>query len=494
MDGTEGDDDCGMAMTTVRDLLRILPHEAFTGPASAARRAVRGCSTDSRSLKKGEVFIALTGERFDGHDFIEAAAAKGAAVAVVSGEWFRRGSHLQNLPPMIVVEDTLAAYGRIATAHRSAFQYPVIAVAGSNGKTTTKELIADVLATRYDVLRTEGNLNNLIGVPAMMLRMAAHHTAAVIEIGTNAPGEIARLCGILRPTHGIITNIGREHLELLGSVEGVAREEGALFDYLAANGGTAFVNLDDPHIARMGRRLERRITYGRAPRADVAGKKGRLNEAGAPSLEITDRRGGRERSFVLQLRTPGEHTAQNALAAAAVGLGMRIPPVRVKKVLEQFEPHIYKGGYARLAVMKAANGATVLNDTYNSNPDSTLAALRALRALRPGRGGRRIALLADMKELGASSATEHAGVGRELAGMPKIDLAIFHGAEMRHAYEAMMALAPQRALYFDDRRRLLDELCDMVTPADAILVKGSRGMKMEEIVLRLLCSETDPAW
>lgn len=475
-----------MSMATIRDLLTILPYNTFTGAAAVARRAIKGYSTDSRSLKKGDVFIALVGEQFDGHAFIEAVAAKGAAAAIVSQDWFGQGKELGNLPPMIVVDDTLAAYGRIATEHRAGFKYPVIAVAGSNGKTTTKELIADVLATKHDVLRTEGNLNNLIGVPAMMLRMTAQHTAAVIEIGTNSPGEIAQLCRILRPTHGIITNIGREHLELLGSVEGVAREEGALFEYLAANGGTAFVNLDDPHIARMGRKLEKKVTYGRGARAEIAGKKGKLNEAGAPMLEITDRRRGESRNFTMQLRTPGEHTAQNALAAAAVGLALRIAPTQVRRTLEQFEPHIYKGGYARLAVMKTAGGATVLNDTYNANPDSTVVALRALLALRPGRGGRRIALLADMKELGASSAAEHAGIGDELARLPKVDLAILHGDEMRHAYQALAASAPERAMYFAGRKELLDALQSIVTPADVILVKGSRGMKMEDAVRRLL--------
>lgn len=480
-----------MSIGTLRDLLSILPHDTFTGTAATARRTVRGYSTDSRSLKKGEVFIALTGEQFDGHAFIESIAGKGAAAAVVSRKWFGGNGEREHLLPMIVVENTLAAYGRIATGHRSQFSYPVIAVAGSNGKTTTKELAADVLATKHNVLRTEGNLNNLIGVPAMMLRMSAEHTTAVIEIGTNSPGEIARLCEILRPTHGIITNIGREHLELLGSVEGVAREEGALFEYLAANGGTAFVNLDDPHIARMGRALEKKVTYGRGTGAQIAGKKGKLNEAGAPLLEITDRRRGEPRSFSVQLRTPGEHTAQNALAAAAVGLALRIPPTQVRKVLEQFQPHIYKGGYARLAVMKAAGGVTVLNDTYNANPDSTIAALRALLALKPGRGGRRIALLGDMKELGASSAAEHRGIGDELVRLPKVDLAILFGDEMHYAYQALSAAAPQRAMYFAARQEMLDALATLVSPADVILVKGSRGMKMEEAVRKLL--EDNPA-
>ncbi len=479
-----------MRLETVRDLLSVLSHELFSGRTGSARRAVRGFSTDSRSLKKGEVFVALVGEQFDGHDFIERAAAQGASAAVVSSAWFHRVGERDGDLPMIVVQDTLAAYGSIATVHRSRFTYPVIAVAGSNGKTTTKELIADLLATRYTVLRTEGNLNNLIGVPAMMLRMTDQHTAAVIEIGTNAPGEIARLCQILRPTHGIITNIGREHLELLGSVEGVAREEGALFEHLEAEGGVAVVNLDDAYIARMGKRIAAKVTYGKGAAAMIAGKRGRLNEVGAPAIQITDRRAAEPKSFTVQLRTPGEHTAGNALAAAAMALSLGVSPTRVRQVLERFEPHIYRGGYARLAIMRGASGITVLNDTYNANPDSMLAALRALVALKPGPGGRRVALLADMKELGASSAEEHRRIGEALVGMPRIDLAIFHGEEMSHAYHALAAVAPGRACYIADKSLLIDELGSLFATVDVILVKGSRSMKMEDAVKVLLEAES----
>jgi UDP-N-acetylmuramoyl-tripeptide--D-alanyl-D-alanine ligase len=479
-----------MTIATLRDLLDLLPHDRFTGAPASARRAVRGFSTDTRSLTKGEVFIALLGETFNGHAFLDAAAERGASAAIVARSWFDTGSAPAGLP-CIVVDDTLAAYGAIATAHRESFSYPVVAVAGSNGKTTTKELVADLLSAKYNVLRTEGNLNNLIGVPAMMLRMRPEHTAAVIEIGTNTPGEIAKLCAILRPTHGIITNIGREHLELLGSVEGVAREEGALFEYLAATGGTAFVNLDDPFIAPMGRRLPKRITYGMTKRAEIGGKRGRSNQFGAPELEITDRRKAEPKSLLLQLATPGDHTAGNALAAAAVALAFRISMRAIKRILEGFAPRIYKGGYARLAPMLAECGARLLNDTYNANPDSTLAALRTLRAIKPGRGGRRIAVLADMKELGASSREEHRKIGEELASIPAIDIALFHGDEMEHAHKALVKRAGKdRSRFFKEKESLADALVAMLAPEDVILIKGSRGMKMEDVVKRLVAERT----
>ncbi|HVZ37748.1 MAG TPA: UDP-N-acetylmuramoyl-tripeptide--D-alanyl-D-alanine ligase [Candidatus Kapabacteria bacterium] len=474
-----------MSIETIRDLLRELENGRYNGSARTAARAVRGFSTDSRSLKKGEVFVALQGETFNGHDFIGDVARRGAAAAVVSSAWDGDAAGL----PLIAVDDTLAAYGTIATAHRMQFTIPVIAVAGSNGKTTTKELIADLLAERHTVLRTEGNLNNLIGVPATMLRLNAAHTAAVVEIGTNTPGEIAKLASILRPTHGIITNIGREHLELLGSIEGVAREEGALFEYLAIHGGTAFVNQDDPLLRKMGRRLERRITFGRGAGADISGRRGALDERGAPKLAICDRRRANAKELEVQLRTPGLHTAGNALAAAAVALALRVPGAAVKRALEGFEAKVYHGGYARLAPMTAANGARLLNDTYNANPDSVLAGLATLAAMKPARGGIRIAVLADMKELGRSSAREHTRIGEEIAGMPKIGLALFHGTEMKRAYRALLksgAAMRMKPMYFDTKEELAETLLAILSEQDIVFIKGSRGMKMEEVVAKLL--------
>ncbi|MEO5928426.1 MAG: UDP-N-acetylmuramoyl-tripeptide--D-alanyl-D-alanine ligase [Candidatus Kapaibacterium sp.] len=479
-----------MRIATVRDLLGIISHLRFTGRGSVARRAIRGFSTDSRSLKKGEAFIALRGENFDGHRFLDAVAARGASVAIVAAEWLESNGAITSPLPLVVVDDPLATYGEIATAHRAGFGYPVIAVAGSNGKTTTKELIAALLGTKYQVLKTEGNLNNLIGVPAMMLRMTKEQTAAVIEIGTNMPGEIEKLCAILRPTHGIITNIGREHLELLGSVEGVAREEGSLFEYLSASGGTAFVNLDDRHIAGMGRKLPKRVTYG--ARGEIAVRRGGLDRSGAPAIEIIDRRKEKHRSIAVQLRTPGSHTAVNALAASAVAVALRVPLRDIKRTLENFEPPVYGGGYARLATMSAANGARVLNDTYNANPDSTLAALATLAAMKPGRKGRRIVVLADMRELGESSAEEHERIGLEIVRMGrKIDLALFHGDEMLRAHRAIgtAGTGATASSFYELKEDLAGALVAMVTPEDIVLVKGSRGMRMEDVVRALTAAD-----
>lgn len=475
-----------MTYGTIRELLELLPHRVFTGTAAARRRSIKGFSTDTRSLKTGEVFIALRGEHFDGHAFLEAARERGAGLAIVDEAWMDGGGAVDDLP-LLVVPDALRAYGLIAAAHRGRFDIPVIAIAGSNGKTSTKELVADLLATRYQVLRTEGNLNNLIGVPATLLRLGPEHEAAVVEIGTNMPGEIAQLCEILRPTHGLVTNVGREHLELLGSLEGVAEEETALFRYLEEHGGVPFVNMDDPYLARFARHLPHAVGYGRSAKSDVRGKAGRLDADGAPSLTIRDTRKDGAVPIIVQLRTPGVHTAQNAVAAAAVALTLRVTPSKVARALSEFRPRTYAAGYARLAVVRAPDGTTVLNDTYNANPDSVLVALATLAAMRPAPGGRRIAVLGDMKELGASSAAEHERIGRELLSLRKIDLVLFHGADMRKACTAMKRGGGEgRAFHYADKGKLIRAVEKLLTPADLILVKGSRTMRMEDVVQSVL--------
>ena len=442
-------------------------------------------STDSRTIKSGEAFIALSGENFDGHNFLPGVAERGAAVAIVSRAWFDKEDRSAIGVPLVVVDDPLKAYGEIATNHRKTFDYPVVAIAGSNGKTTTKELVSDVLASTYSVLRTEGNLNNLIGVPATILRMTANHTAAVIEIGTNAPGEIEQLAEILQPTHGVITNVGREHLELLKTIEGVAEEEAALFRFLEASGGVPFVNMSDEQIARVSSGISRKVTYGQGSGVDVEGKAGALDSRGVTKLRIVDHRSAGS-PIDVQMKAPGLHTAMNALAAAAIGLTVGVTRENVRKALESYEPQTGHG-YARLAVMTAANGATVINDTYNANPDSMLAGLDTLAAMAPAEGGRRIAVLGEMRELGASSKSEHSDIGKKIASMPELAFAFFHGNEMEHAHNATRDGRPTAKSHFvADKKTLIADLSALIQPNDIILVKGSRGMKMEEVVEALL--------
>lgn len=468
-----------MRLRTVAELLRNLSSARYIGAGAPERIEVRGFSTDSRTISPGDVFIALKGESFDGHDFIGMVVGKGAAAAIVSDEWARSG---EAAFPLIGVPNPLTAYGELARAHRRTFSGPVVAVAGSNGKTTTKELVAAVLSKKFNVLKTTGNLNNQIGVPATILRMSEQHTAAVVEIGTNMPGEIEILCNILEPTHGVITNVGREHLELLGSIEGVANEEGALFRYLDAHDGTAFVNVDDAQIRRIAEPLENKKTYSLCGEADVCAEIERVTELGAPVLRMEC--GERERAIVT-LRLPGVHSATNALAAATIGLHFGLSMEEIRSALESFEPLQASTGYARLAPMRGRNGAVILNDTYNANPDSMLVAFNALRAIPLPEGGRRIVVLGDMKELGATSSEEHRRIGEQIAADGSIAAAYFFGNDMQLAHGALDGTSVA-AHAFTDKPKLIEALQREVRPEDLVLVKGSRSMKMEEVVAALV--------
>lgn len=466
-----------MTFNTLTDVANAISGSRLAGDGATP---VAGFSTDSRSIQSGEVFIALRGENFDGHEYVDDVLAKGAAGAIVANDWLlERDETVRGA--LIAVRDPLGAYGELARAHRRTFTCPVIAVAGSNGKTTTKELIGAVLSNAFIVHKTTGNLNNLIGVPATLLKMTPEHTAGVIEIGTNTPGEIEQLCTILEPTHGIITNIGREHLELLGSIEGVAEEEGALFRYLDANGGTAFVNVDDAQLVRVSAGVKKKVTYSVRSEADLRGNIERLSESGAPVVALDDANG---QATMIELKLPGVHSATNAVAAAAVALAFGVSREQVKATLESFEPLTYSTGYARLAPVRAKNGALILNDTYNANPDSMTVAFDTLRAMPLPPGGRKIVILGEMRELGASSAEEHASLGREIAASGGIDAAYLFGSEMAHADTA---LQQERfaSFHFTEKAPLIERLRGEITPNDIVLVKGSRGTKMEEVVAAL---------
>lgn len=484
-----------MKLSTLHDLQEILPVAEYVGPTRSARRTFSGISTDTRTLKKGEVFLALRGENFDGHDHVKEAAKKGAKGAIVAYDWVWKNRGKKQPIPLIAVRDPLDAYGRIAAAHRRNFKIPVVAVAGSVGKTSTKEILAALLATKYKVLATKKNLNNRIGAPATILGLNRSHQVAVIEIGTNQPGEIVALCKAIEPTHGVITNIGEEHLELLKSIEGVAQEEGSLFRWLDQHNQVSFVNLEDPIVKKLGSGLQKRVTFGRTKRADYQVKVGRLDERGGPAIEIIDRTGASERSISVQLATPGLHTASNALAAASIALKLGVPPTKVKKGLAAFTPvHDPATGYARLAMVDGPNGERILNDTYNANPDSMRVALETLAKLKVSRKGKRIAVLGDMAELGGHAPEAHREVGHMISDLGKIDVVMFVGRHMRRAYDEIAHIEPPRGstcFFFRSREKLIRLLLDILTPEDVVLVKGSRSMAMEEIVGQILRSAVE---
>jgi UDP-N-acetylmuramoyl-tripeptide--D-alanyl-D-alanine ligase len=450
---------------TGRDLSQIA-HSEFRNAGTVRRKTFTGVSTDTRTLEPGNLFVALRGETSDGHRHLAEAFARGARAAVVQAD---ADTAAVAARPLLVVEDTVRALGALARLYRDRFDIPVIAVAGSNGKTTTKDMITAVLSCTHTVLSTRGNHNNHIGVPLTLFRLQKKHDIAVVEIGTNHPGELAWLCEVLDPTHGVVTAIGREHLEFFGSLDGVAQEEGVLYDVLRKRKkGVAFVRVDDPAVSALAGGIPRRVTYGFAPRrADVRGKNLKLNGEGCAEFQISLPR--TKKPLDLRLGVPGEHSAVNALAAAAVGSAFRVPAKAICAALEAIRP-----SSRRMEVVNL-EGVVIFNDTYNANPDSMLAALKTLAATRVN--GKRIAVLADMRELGEAGPGEHERVGRAAREL-RIDYVLTFGPLARRIHET----AGGQAMHYDEKNMLAEYLAELIAPGDAVLVKGSRGMKMEDVV------------
>jgi UDP-N-acetylmuramoyl-tripeptide--D-alanyl-D-alanine ligase len=451
---------------TIADLQKI-PHKEIRYGTGLKGRSFSGVCADSRTTEHGNLFIALRGERFDGHAFVAAAFEKGAAAAIVDDR-FESGPF--DGRPLVIVEDTAEAFGTLARIYRDKFTIPIIAVGGSNGKTTTKDMIARVLGMRFATLSTEGNHNNHLGVPQTIFRLTPRHEIAVVEVGTNHPGEIMRLCGMLAPTHALLTNIGREHLEFFGTVDVVALEEGVLFEQVRrAKRGTVLLNLDDPRLAKKRGTRGATITYGFTSRsAAVRGRKIAVNADGGASFEFTTP--ATKRWFAVKLGVPGAHNAKNALAAAAAGYAFHVPALKIREGLDSF-----RAASKRMETLMVG-GVVVFNDTYNANPDSMIAALRTLAATRGS--GKKIAVLADMKELGAAAAEEHEAVGRECAALG-IDHLLTYGTLARDIHAA--AGFPG-AIHYDQKNVLAEYLAELAGPGDVVLVKGSRGMKMEDVV------------
>ncbi|MBI3006210.1 MAG: UDP-N-acetylmuramoyl-tripeptide--D-alanyl-D-alanine ligase [Ignavibacteriales bacterium] len=452
---------------TKDDILRVNHHRAIG--FDEFKSAVQGVSTDSRKVSAADMFFAVRGERHDGHNFVSTAVQAGAAVVVVDRHWAEANEAMviSIHVPRLIVENTVHALGELARIHRKKFRIPILAVGGSNGKTTTKEMIRSVLKQKFNVLATEGNLNNHIGVPQTLFRLEQRHKAAVVEIGTNHFGEINYLCEILEPTHGIITNVGHEHLEFFGSLRGVAKAEGELFDWLRLKKGVAFVNKDDGHISKMSRGLKTE-RFGFSPAGvKVRGTFKGFNERGCAQLRIKQQG---KKPFDISLSVPGEHNARNTLAAATVGLFFKVPVPKIQKALASFT-----AAHNRMEMLFVA-GVTILNDSYNSNPDSVIAALSTVSAMNAS--GKRIAVLSDMLELGNEAPDQHRHVGR-MVSRNDIEYLLTFGPLSKFTNDAAHV---KFKAHYDQKNMLCEYLAELVTAGDVVLIKGSRGMKMEEVV------------
>lgn len=428
-----------------------------------------GVSTDSRQIKTGELFVALSGENFDGHDKVSEAIEKGASAAVVSEAKF--GSLIEANPdlPLIVCDDSLEALGMLARYHRLRFKYPLVAVCGSNGKTSTKNFTAHLLSQKYNVLKTHENFNNQIGVPLMLLQMNDEYDVLVLEIGTNEPGEIALLSKTAMPTHGIITNIGREHLEKLIDLDGVEKEETALFDHLNNENGICLINADDALLAPYAEKVTNALTFGDKAHLNIHTSY-KLDSELRP--ELTIKYG--PITINAKLNTPGYTTALNAFAATATALSLGLNQDEIIRGLESYE--IKTGqGYARMLIEKIGS-MTIINDCYNANPDSMEAALKTLDLMTAPT--RKIAILGDMLELGSTAVARHTEILKKAVSIA--DKVIIFGESMSEAQAAINNT--EKIKHFADKQELIKFILSEVRDNDAILVKGSRGMRMEEVV------------
>lgn len=420
-------------------------------------------STDSRSIAAGDLFIALRGERFDGHQFIAEVKAAGAVGAIVAAD-VADDLKAHGLP-LIAVADTRLALGELAAGWRARFTLPLIAVTGSNGKTTTKEMIACILAATYGdaVLATHGNFNNDIGLPLTLLKLRAHHRAAIIEMGMNHPGEIGYLTRIARPTVALVTNAQRAHLEGMGSLDAVALEKGTIYNGLDDN-GVAVVNADDAHaFLWRGMNPQRRVVrFGLDVPADVRGKV-RLHGLETELHFVTP-----EGEGAVDLALPGLHNARNALAAAAAGVAAGIPLAAIQSGLAAF-----RGVKGRLQRRMGVQGAVILDDTYNANPDSVRAGIDVLASTI----GRKVLVLGDMGEIGAASGQFH----DEIGGYAKSA-----GVDALYALGEASAIAARNfgggAHHYKKIEDLIEALRPELTANATVLVKGSRFMRMERVV------------
>lgn len=428
---------------------------------------------DSRTIEPDMIFVAISGENHDGHTFCQQVVAKGVRALVIRqdspvtmnhDDWKARGV------ACIAVADTTHALGALAAWQRRRAQIPVVAITGSNGKTTTRQMTVHVMARKYKTLATQGNLNNEIGLPLTLFGLRDEHRMAVLELGMNHPGEIDRLGAICRPNLGIITNVGPAHLEFLGSLEGVARAKGELLAHVEPK-GCAILNKDDSLVAGMAGQTNCRVVFfGIDAAADIRAESIRESAAGvAFDLVLPGER------TAVQLKTAGRFMVANALAAAAAGHQMGIAIEEVKAGLEDFVPV-----NGRLNLEETPRGVHLINDTYNANPASMAAALDSLRALQGS--ARSIVVLGDMLELGDHSEALHEQVGRKVPTSGVVKLYAYGTYARNVARGALTAGMSAGDVLVGSKAEIIEDLFHKLRPGDWVLVKGSRGMAMETVV------------
>ena len=427
----------------------------YTGDPALLKETVKSVSIDSRTIEPGALFVAIKGERFDGHSFIPDVLKKGA-LAVISQQP-AEGS-------VILVEDTLEAYQALAAYYRSLFEIPFVGITGSVGKTTTKELVSTVLSKHFNTHKNMGNLNNQTGVPQTLFRLEESHEAAVIEMGTNHFGEIDRLAKMVQPNLCVMTNIGESHIEFLGSKEGILKAKSEMFAHMR-EGGSIIVNGDDPLLRTLIGKHQNLVTYGLGDNCDFYATD--LKEDGLTGTTFTAHHG--EEKIELYLPAPGRYMVQNALCAMAVGHTLGMSHEEIRKGIADFLPTS-----GRMHVIKK-DSLTIINDAYNANPTSMAASIETACKTE----GRTVLILGDMFELGANERDYHRQMG-ELAASHKADLLLCVG---KLSFEMYMGATAKgcRSMYFGNKDVLLRELPELLEDGDTVLIKASHGMHLEEV-------------
>ncbi len=454
--------DCGGTLTAADQTIRV-----------------RRVCTDSRAVQPGDLFVCLRGTRFDGHAYAIEAVRQGA-VAVLGEAAALEGRAPD--APCILVPDSRAALGRLAAAHRARYEVPVVAVAGSNGKTTTKELLAAVLRQRGPVVASPASFNNDIGVPLTLLELESRHWAAVVEVGTNHPGELPPLLELARPTHAVLTRLGREHLEFFGDLEGVIREESTVADALPVGGVLALVG-ESPGADTVMRRARCRVVRaGWAPENDWQAVAACVSEAGA-CFEVRAGPAGYSGEYHLPLL--GRHQVENALLALALGAELGLSRAELSAGLASARPA------PRRLCLSRVNGVLVLDDSYNANPDSMRAALETLRDLDCP--GRRIAVLGDMSEQGAHAAAGHREVGRAAAAAGVTHL-LAVGRWAGELCAGARAGGLERCECFAQVADAAEAVVRLAQPGDLVLIKASRAARLDvvaDVLLRTLAAREE---
>lgn len=473
-----------MLRLSVETLVELTGGELIGG---AHETMINGIAIDSREVDPGSAFVALAGERTDGHRFIADALDRGARVVVVTSdtEEVREAvaAHGRGQTALVLVDDAYATIDTLASWHRERLVCPVIGITGSTGKTTTKDFVRSVLATTMRVVATSGNRNNELGVPLTVMDAGADTEVLVVEMAMRGTGQIAHLCEVARPTAGLVTNVGVSHMELLGSQEAIASAKGELVRAIPAN-GRVFLNGDDAWSATLAATATAEVTtYGLGDDADIRACDIGVTPAGMPSFTLAVPEGTEE----VTLPVPGKHNVYNALAAAAVGRYLGVPLTDIAAGLGSATFSRW-----RMETFVSATGVTVINDAYNANPTSMRAAIRALEDLPTG--GRRIAVLGDMAELGTLTELAHFELGEEVA-RSGVDILVSVGELGRRIADGARAAGmPEDAVRpcanADEASEVID---DIVEPGDTVLVKASRVMGLETVVEGMMDPRVQPA-